>query len=168
MSEQNKSDDKSFPAVPAIAVVALLLSLVANQDILLKPTRPPMINTERTSIEDVRSRLWQDPFEAVEQYLNQYPPKKEEDQTPLSLSGTISQNEGEKSSFTGSATISQRMDKSAPGDCNKPVIANSIKELHCLIEKELGDEKSLYALAVMVPGGPLPKIMNGGCVVAMR
>lgn len=154
MSEQNKSDDKSSPAVPTIAIVALLVSLFAAQDIILKPTRPPMIDAKRTSTEDVRSRLWQDPFEAVEQHLNQYPPKKEEDLSSLSLSGTISQSERGKSTFTGSATISQKKDQSASRNCNKPIMANSIKEFHCLIKKELKDEKSLYVLAVMVPGGP--------------
>lgn len=72
MSEQNKPDDKSSQAVPAIAVVALLVSLVAAKDIILQPSRPAMIDMESASSEDVRSRLWQDPFQAIELYQKQF------------------------------------------------------------------------------------------------
>ena len=71
MSEQNKPDGKSSQAVPAIAVVALLVSLFAAKDILLQPSRPAMMNTETAPTEDVRLRLWQDPFQAVEIYRKQ-------------------------------------------------------------------------------------------------
>ncbi|MBA3756926.1 MAG: hypothetical protein H0X02_12155, partial [Nitrosomonas sp.] len=137
MSEQNKSDDKSSPAVPTIAIVALLVSLFAVQETILKPTRPAMIDTERSSTEDVRSRLWQDPFQAVEQHRKQF----------------LSENEGNKSSFTIPDTLSQRMEESTQDKCSNP-IAHSIEELRCRINKEAGKNKSLHILAVMIPGGP--------------
>lgn len=153
MSEPNKSDDKSSPAVPTIAIIALLVSLFAAQDIILKPTRPAMIDTERTSTEDVRSRLWQDPFQAVEQHRKQFLSEDESNKSSLSFSGTVSQNEEKKSSFTISGTISQKIEGSTQEACDKP-IANSIKELHCRINEKVGNQKSLHILAVMIPGGP--------------
>ena len=72
MSEQNKSDEKSSLATPGIAIVAILLSLFAAQESILKSNRPPTIDSERTVSEDVRSRLWQDPFQAVEEHRKQH------------------------------------------------------------------------------------------------
>jgi len=72
MSEQNKPDEKSSLATPGIAIVAILLSLFAAQESILKSNRPPTIDSERTVSEDVRSRLWQDPFQAVEEHRKQH------------------------------------------------------------------------------------------------
>ena len=72
MSEQNKSDEKSSLATPGIAIVAILLSLFAAQESILKSNRPPTIDSESTVSEDVRSRLWQDPFQAVEEHRKQH------------------------------------------------------------------------------------------------
>ena len=73
MSEQTKTDDKSSQVPSGIALVAILLSLFAIQDTVFQPTRPPMMNSERAFSEDVRSRLWQDPFEVVEEHRKQHP-----------------------------------------------------------------------------------------------
>ncbi|MBP6057126.1 MAG: ABC transporter ATP-binding protein [Nitrosomonas sp.] len=153
MSEKNKSDNQSSPAVPTIAIIALLVSLFAAQETILKPTRPLMINTERMSTEDVRSRLWQDPFEAVEQHRKQFPSENESNKSSLSVSGTVSQSEGEKSSFTVSGTVTQKMEESAPDECNRPII-HSIEKLRCRIKEEIRINESLHILAVMLPGGP--------------
>lgn len=72
MNEQNKSDEKSSLATPGIAIVAILLSLFAAQETILKSNRPPTIDSERAVSEDVRSRLWQDPFQAVEEHRKQH------------------------------------------------------------------------------------------------
>ncbi|WP_292994314.1 hypothetical protein [Nitrosomonas sp.] len=72
MNEQNKSEERSSLATPGVAIVAILLSLFAAQEAIFKPTRPPMIDSERTFSEDVRSRLWQDPFQAVEEHRKQH------------------------------------------------------------------------------------------------
>lgn len=69
MSEQINSNEKSSQLTPAFAVVVLLIGLFAVQDTVFNPTRPPMINTEMANSEDVRSRLWQDPFQALSQYI---------------------------------------------------------------------------------------------------
>lgn len=153
MSEQNKSDDKSSPAVPTIAIIALLVSLFAAQETILKPTRPAMINTEKAGTEDVRSRLWQDPFQAVEQHLKQFPSEDESNKSSLSFSGTVSQNEEKKSSFAVSGTITQKIEVSVPDECNKPIV-HSIEKLRCRIGEEIGENKSPHILAVMIPGGP--------------
>lgn len=71
MNEQNKTDEKPSLATPGIAIIAILLSIFAAQETIFKPTRPPMIDSERTFSEDVRSRLWQDPFQAVEEHRKQ-------------------------------------------------------------------------------------------------
>lgn len=73
MSEQNKSDDKSSQTTSGIAIIAILLSLFAVQDTIFKPTRPAATNTEGAFSEDARSRLWQDPFQVVEEHRAQKP-----------------------------------------------------------------------------------------------
>lgn len=83
MSEQAKSEDKSSHTTSGIAIIAILLSMFAVQDTILKPTRPPMVNTERAFGEDARSRLWQDPFQAVEEH-RKYQQAQENPSRPIS------------------------------------------------------------------------------------
>ncbi len=83
MSEQAKSEDKSSHTTSGIAIIAILLSMFAVQDTILKPTRPPMVNTDRAFGEDARSRLWQDPFQAVEEH-RKYHQAQENPSRPIS------------------------------------------------------------------------------------
>ena len=68
MSEPSKTDGNSSQINSAIAFIALLLSVFAVQNIVFQSTRPPMETTDREFSELVRSRLWQDPFQAVEEH----------------------------------------------------------------------------------------------------
>lgn len=143
MSEQNKSDDKSPLPSSGIAIIALLLGLFAVQDTVFKPSRPSMVNTERAVTEDVRSRLWQDPFQAVGQHRKQY----DSDKTPASRV--------EDPSHDIAYLIEE---KSIQRICSTTefsnVVAHSIEELRCQIYKVTHIEgKSLHILAVMVLGG---------------
>ncbi|SFD86160.1 hypothetical protein [Nitrosomonas sp. Nm166] len=157
MSEQNKPADKSSQTTPAIAVVALLISLFAAQEIIFKPTRPAMIHTERMSTEDVRSRLWQDPFQAVELY------KKQD-----SVSGKTFHIRSTKENHTQSQpgifeglisdttfNIENKLNRLTCHNEEPPeTAAHSITELKCQIYKETEKQNSVHILAVMVPGGP--------------
>lgn len=72
MSEPSKTDGNPSQITSGIAFVALILGLFAVQNTIFQPTRPPMESTDRTFSEDVRSRLWQDPFQAVEEHRKKY------------------------------------------------------------------------------------------------
>lgn len=154
MSEQNKPDDKSSQAVPAIAVAALVVSLFAAQEIILKPTRPGMMNTQPASTEDVRARLWQDPFQAVELYQKQFSQTK-----------SAKENDAEQIIITAEELVSDKtfhFKITKEKHTEPPLIAppepscpadHSIEELGCQIKKEV-KEKTVHILAVMMPGGP--------------
>lgn len=72
MSEPSKTDGNPSQITSGIAFVALILGLFAVQNTIFQPTRPPMENTDRAFNENVRSRLWQDPFQAVEEHRKKY------------------------------------------------------------------------------------------------
>lgn len=76
MSELIKANEKSSQLTPVFAVVILLLGLFAAQDTIFNPSRPAMVSAEMPDSEDVRSRLWQDPFQAVRQYTAFSSPQK--------------------------------------------------------------------------------------------
>ncbi|WP_292993127.1 hypothetical protein [Nitrosomonas sp.] len=65
MNEQNKTDEKSPQVTSGITIAALLLGLFFLQDTFLNPTRLGMIDTENGYTENIRARLWQDPFQVV-------------------------------------------------------------------------------------------------------
>ena len=68
MSESSKTDGNPSQVTSGIAFIALILGLFAVQNTVFQPTRPPMETTDRAFSENVRSRLWQDPFQAVEEH----------------------------------------------------------------------------------------------------
>ena len=75
MHEQNKPDSTPIQ-LPSYAIIALILGLFVFKDTVFESSRPAMSETEKSSSEDVRSRLWQDPFEAVALHrkkFHQYP-----------------------------------------------------------------------------------------------
>ena len=88
MSEPSKTDGNSSQITSGIAFVALLLGLFAVQNTIFQPTRPPMENTDRAFSENVRSRLWQDPFQAVEEHRKLY--KAQKNNSSLQLPDKIS------------------------------------------------------------------------------
>ncbi|AEJ01978.1 hypothetical protein Nit79A3_2195 [Nitrosomonas sp. Is79A3] len=141
MSEQNKSEDKSSHTTPTIAVIALLLGFFATQGTIFNPTRPAMNNTERAVTEDVRARLWEDPFQAVEQHRKQNNNEKTEiiftDQ-----SGRTYQDE---------AGSIQEICRS---HLHNKTTLHSIEELGCQIYHKTDEGKSLHILAVMVSNRP--------------
>ena len=142
MSEQNKSDDKSSQATSGIAIVALLLGFFAAQDTILNPTRPTMTNLEKAVTEDVRSRLWQDPFLAVEQH------RKHHTDTETEKVKSFDTYQIEKESVQKICTPQKQ-----PENNKTKTTAHSIEELGCQIDR-ISNGKSPHVLAVMVPGGP--------------
>lgn len=96
MSEPSKTDGNSSQVTSGIAFVALLLGLFAVQNTFFQPTRPPMESADRTFSENVRSRLWQDPFEAVEEHRKKYSAQTREAPASLSLPAEITYTNEEK------------------------------------------------------------------------
>jgi|GEM_PF-2722393 len=68
------SDNKSsgqFPFSGGIAIILLALGIFIIPDNPFSPTRPDGASNASSNTEDVRARLWQDPFEAVEFHRNE-------------------------------------------------------------------------------------------------
>ncbi|SFL03197.1 hypothetical protein SAMN05216302_102724 [Nitrosomonas aestuarii] len=150
MSEQNKPDSASIQ-LPSVAIVALILGVFVFQDAAFESSRPPeKLDVELSSGEDVRSRLWQDPFEAV----NLYRKKFHELLNKYESTTSVSEVNGE---YTD-----KLQDRSLQRIChsdNHNISAHSIEELRCQIQrnpaiKDNNEESDLHVLAVMVPGGP--------------
>ncbi len=151
MSDQNKSDDQSSQ-IPGIAIVALILGLFVFQDTAFKSSRPAMSDTEKTSTEDVRSRLWQDPFEAVKLHLDKTAKHLTEKKLPRSTP-----------SVDLDSDYTYKLDKNNLPQriCNtgdSSVEVHSIEELRCQIQRDTrfinNNKADLHVLAVMVSGGP--------------
>jgi len=53
-------------SLPGIALVVIALGVFAISDTAFVPTRPDVSSELTSTAEDVRARLWQDPFEAIE------------------------------------------------------------------------------------------------------
>ena len=96
MSESSKTEANSSQVTSGIAFVALLLGLFAIQSTILQPTRPPMENTDSAFSEDVRSRLWQDPFQAVEEHKKKHSMPPEQSSARPSLPTEIQYEDDEK------------------------------------------------------------------------
>ena len=190
MSEQNKPDEKSSLTTPGIAIIAVLLSLFAAQETIFKPSRPPMIDSERTFSEEVRSRLWQDPFQVVEEHRKQHQSQKASVNLiiPKEISYSNKSNSQDKIVYKNTDNNSNgenlliqipelsdqfayeyshdptrvcydkksMMDRNDGAYKNSKILAHSIEELRCKINRKNPDTnaKSLHVLAIMVPGGP--------------
>ncbi|MCW8936226.1 MAG: hypothetical protein OQK98_16050 [Gammaproteobacteria bacterium] len=68
MGDNKSSGQFQFPG--GIAVILLALGVFIIADNPFQPSRPDVPNKPLNSTENVRARLWQDPFEAVEHYKN--------------------------------------------------------------------------------------------------
>jgi len=113
VSEPSKTDGNSSQITSGIAFVALLLGLFAVQNTVFQPTRPPMESTDRTFSENVRSRLWQDPFQAVEEHRKKNSVQIREASASLSLPTEIIYTDERKQSkeFVLKATPAQQNGK---------------------------------------------------------
>ncbi len=143
MSEQ-KSSGSTLSQMPGIAVVAMILGFLVYKDTAFESSRPAMTEVEKISTEDVRARLWQDPFEAVELHIKQPERTKEEVDSskiiPLTTNSDYAIQMGE---------APQRICNTGNNDP-----AHSIEELRCQIQRDTSEDELLHVLAVMVPGGP--------------
>ena len=149
MNEQNKPD--STPTqLPSYAIIALILGLFVFQDTVFESSRPAMSEAEKSSSEDVRSRLWQDPFEAVALHRKKFHQFSGDTDYKI-ISGKDND------------TYAYQLDHSIQRICysNDPNIrAHSIEELRCQIQlnSKFSNKNisagNLHVLAVMVPGGP--------------
>ncbi|HBV21220.1 MAG TPA: hypothetical protein DEF07_05830 [Nitrosomonas sp.] len=148
MSEQNKPDSASIQ-LPGVAIVALILGVFVLQDTAFESSRPARSDAEHSSSEDVRSRLWQDPFEAVTLHRKKFHQFSNEHRHTIVVS-------------KDSGTYAYQLDQSIQRIChsnNPNISAHSIEELRCQIQRDIAlndDERDgdFHVLAVMVPGGP--------------
>ncbi len=176
MNEQNKTDEKSPQVTSGITIAALLLGLFFLQDTFLNPTRPGMIDTENGYTENIRARLWQDPFQVVNEHINKSDPKK------IIIKEVVEQLTEKHPDKSQSTKFKRSQFPTDPDQAieygSQPTrvcyrdglykdneeAAHSIKELRCQIESKSADinttgsisgkPSDINVLAVMVPGGP--------------
>ncbi|OQK17786.1 hypothetical protein AU255_07965 [Methyloprofundus sedimenti] len=149
MDLQNKSDNASFQ-FPGIAVAILALGLILIPDTPFKASRPSSASGgQKASSEDVRSRMWQDPFAAVALHRNQYQPKPPTNAVKENDSDFAYYNDG----------IAQRICNTVGGgNKQKQADAHSFDELRCQIQRDTAinaanDIPEIQVLTIMVPGG---------------
>lgn len=73
--DANKSNSQ-FP-VPGIALVLVALGIFVYSDNPFNSTRPDSSSSIQSTAEDVRARLWQDPFDAVQKHRESFDSKLE-------------------------------------------------------------------------------------------
>jgi hypothetical protein len=178
MNEQNKSDEKSPPQVTSgLTIIAVILGLFFLQDTILNPTRPGMIDTDQWFTENIRARLWQDPFEVVSEHIGKN--KKPYQDIAEQLKNIAEQRSERKTDEEVFPEFKKHPFPATPEKAienvqhpmrvcyrdglyeNDEEAAHSIKELGCQIANantaiSNEDNKSVKVkiLAVMVPGGP--------------
>jgi len=171
MNEQNKSNGE-FSQLPVIAIIALVVGFFVIQDTTFNSTRPAISSAEKISTEDVRSRLWQDPFEAVALHRKKYAAQESGSENIIVFRDKDSsehtyQTKKEEKTFVSSISpgFAYQLDNNVPqricnsGEQLEETEAHSIEELRCQIQRDtpINKEKNvvdLQVLAVMVPGGP--------------
>lgn len=153
MDAQSKSGTQGLQ-FPGMAVVILALGLILIPDAPFNPTRPSMGGGQKTSSEDVRSRMWQDPFAAVALHREKYH-TNDPDVVPKKAF-----NRGDTDfAYYFDVAPHRICNTSKDGTLNLQKDAHSIDELRCQIQRDTvinsaSDVPDVYALAVMVPGGP--------------
>ncbi|MDH5479746.1 MAG: hypothetical protein OEX11_03190, partial [Nitrosomonas sp.] len=143
--------------LPGIAAVALLLGLILIPETPFKPTRPSMPDGYKASTEDVRSRLWQDPFAAVHLHRDKYHNKH----------SSHEENQAKKAFNNKDPNFAYYFDHTPQRICNNTEISNNTDELHdahsledlrCQVQRDTAYDSrkgsDLHVLGVMVPGGP--------------
>ncbi|QOJ19424.1 MAG: hypothetical protein HRU77_01165 [Gammaproteobacteria bacterium] len=177
MNEQNKSDEKSPQVTSGLTIIAVMLGLLFLQDTILNPTRPGMINADQWFSENIRARLWQDPFEVVNEHIGKN--KKPYQDIAEQLKNIAEQHSKRKTDKDVSPEFKKHpfpaIPEKAIENAQHPIrvcyrdglyqngeeAAHSIQELGCQIANantavSNEDNKSgeVIILAVMVPGGP--------------
>ncbi|MBS0497583.1 MAG: hypothetical protein JSR51_08050 [Proteobacteria bacterium] len=177
MNEQNKSDEKSPQVTSGLTIIAVMLGLFFLQDTILNPTRPGMINADQWFSENIRARLWQDPFEVVSEHIGKN--KKPYQDIAEQLKNIAEQHSERKTAEEVSPEFKKHPFPATPEKAienaqhpmrvcyrdglyeNGEEAAHSIQELGCQIANANAavsneDNKSgeVKILAVMVPGGP--------------
>ncbi len=160
VSEKSNADKQS-PHFPGIAIGAILLGLLVFQDTIFNPTRPSMSDANETTTENVRSRLWQDPFEAVTLHQEKY----HNNDIHNEVNPEIFVSEENNYAYQLVDGLPRRIcndgktPKAGAHSIEAKAGAHSIEELRCQVRKHKKDISSdhsndLHILAVMVPGGP--------------
>lgn len=139
--DANKSNSQ-FP-VPGIALVLVALGIFVYSDNPFNSTRPDTSSSIQSTAEDVRARLWQDPFDAVQKHRESFDSK-------LETVNSISDSSRSANDFV--YQDEKNIVCITPGDTfdakNK---AHSYGELGCRINKDTSAE--LRMMVVMVRGG---------------
>lgn len=179
MNEQNKSDEKSPQVTSGLTIIAVMLGLFFLQDTILNPTRPGMINADQWFSENIRARLWQDPFEVVNEHIGKN--KKPYQDIAEQLKNIAEQHSKRKTAEDVSPEFKKHpfpaIPEKAIENAQHPIrvcyrdglyqngeeAAHSIQELGCQIANanvkiaasgKDNKPSDIKILAVMVPGGP--------------
>ncbi len=139
--DENKSNGQ-FP-VPGIALVLIALGIFVYSDNPFNSTRPDPSSRYSSTAEDVRARLWQDPFDAVEKHRAAFDSEIEKPTTQPVGTQIAQDYLYQDETHVVCVTPGESLDEK-----NK---AHSYGELACRIDRDKATE--LKILAVMVPGG---------------
>ena len=133
--------------IPGIALALLVVGVLVLSDNPFKPTRPGVGANINASGEDVRARLWQDPFDAAEYHKKQM------------HSATNSSIEQDDHQICKVEIDKSNQSKNTHELTKSP--SHSLENLRCQIARDVGhhnagnaNESDLHVLAIMVPGGP--------------
>ena len=130
-----------FP-LPGIALVLLALGIFVAADNPFNPTRPDVSTDLTATAEDVRARLWQDPFEAVEAHKKanhkEYVSSVSNKNTSAYFNNKIYQDPQHRICNPDTSSIKEEL------------YAHTFGELECQINKDV--KSKVHILTVMVPG----------------
>lgn len=152
MNDNNSSGQ--FP-VPSVALILLALGVFILSDSPFQPTRPDSSYNQIEKKEKVISRLWQDPFEAVELHRNNK--HKNDSISNYHILCNPAENSINKSNKPLPVQILEvfNNEKSKNKNPNENM-AHSIDELNCEIRRDIKTDSKdfdLHVIAVMVAGG---------------
>ena len=139
--DDNKSSGQ-FP-LPGIALVLLVLGVFVFTDNPFNPTRPDVDTDLTATAEDVRARLWQDPFEAVEEH------KRTKHEKPVTRVSNKNSSRYFKNKIYQDPQHRICNPENVP--LKEELLAHTFGELECQIEKDARSD--VHILTVMVPGG---------------
>ena len=175
------SSSGQFPFSGGAAVILLTLGVFIIADNPFQPTRPDVTNNLTTNTENVRARLWQDPFEAVELHRKEQHNHASGDNDSFNVEshehvkcyiGSEDEIEKIRSELESNVELNSNIEI-RPGPDFEPKIKNKTKnpalvtsthdfdELLCQLQQKIkpaAKEESkfydLHIIAVMVTGGP--------------
>lgn len=157
--DDNKSSSQ-FP-LSGIALVMLALGVFVFAENPFYPTRPEPSTNLTSTAEDVRARLWQDPFDAVESHRKKKhpkalkPPKELKKQNQV-VSDLFSNSKYQDQQHRVCSFMAEPKTNIVQSDV-KDNEAHSIEELRCQIQRDFKyiekNHSDVHILAVMVTGG---------------